>query len=89
MKVKESLLRYRAVTVTLIDVVRTSETSVCSNETTLHYIPEGSHRHTRRRDNLKSHICEGDLFCKVTTNVRHSREICVSFRFGSHSKWAM
>jgi len=39
-----------------MEAVRSSETSVCSNETTRRYIPEGSHLHTRRRDNLKSHI---------------------------------
>jgi len=29
-------------------------THICSNETTRHYIPEGSNLHTRRRENLKS-----------------------------------
>jgi hypothetical protein len=43
------------ITVTLImEAVRTSETSVYS-ETTRCYIPERSHLHTRRRENLKSH----------------------------------
>jgi hypothetical protein len=37
------------------DEVRTSETSVCYNETTRRYIGEGSNLHTRRRKNLKSH----------------------------------
>jgi hypothetical protein len=36
-------------------VVRTSETSVYSSETTRGYIPEVSHLHTQRRENLKSY----------------------------------
>jgi hypothetical protein len=39
----------------MMEAVRTSETSVYSNETTWRYIPEGSHIHTRRRENLKAH----------------------------------
>jgi hypothetical protein len=38
----------------IIEAVRTSETSVCFNKTTLRYIPEGCRLHTRRRENLKS-----------------------------------
>jgi hypothetical protein len=40
----------------MMEAVRTSETSVYSSETTLRYIPAGYHLHTRRRENLKSHI---------------------------------
>jgi len=36
----------------MMEAVRTSETSVYS-ETTRHYIPEGSHLHTRSRESLK------------------------------------
>jgi hypothetical protein len=36
--------------------VNTSETSVNFYQTTLHNIPEDSHLHTRRRENLKSHV---------------------------------
>jgi hypothetical protein len=39
----------------MMEAVRTSETSVYSNKTTRHYIPEGCHHQTRRRENLKSH----------------------------------
>jgi hypothetical protein len=39
----------------VMEAVRTSETSVCFNDTTRRYIPEGCHFHTRRRENLKSH----------------------------------
>jgi hypothetical protein len=35
---------------------RTSELPVYSNETTRRYMIEGSHLHTRRRENLKSHM---------------------------------
>jgi hypothetical protein len=38
-----------------MEAVRTSETSVHSNETTLRYISEDSKLHTRRCENLKSH----------------------------------
>jgi hypothetical protein len=39
----------------MMEAVRTSETSVYSNEITRRYIPEGSHLHNRRRENLKSY----------------------------------
>jgi hypothetical protein len=42
----------------MMKAVRTSETSVYS-ETTRRYIPEGSHVHARRRENLKSHKIVG------------------------------
>jgi hypothetical protein len=38
----------------MMKAVRTSETSIRSNQTTRHYIPEGSRLHTCRRENLKS-----------------------------------
>jgi hypothetical protein len=40
----------------MMEAVRTSEKSVNFNVTTRRYIPEYSKLHTRRRDNLKSHI---------------------------------
>jgi hypothetical protein len=40
----------------MMDAVRTSKTSVNFNVTTRHYIPEDFNLHTRRRENLKSHI---------------------------------
>jgi hypothetical protein len=40
----------------LMEAVRASETSVNFNVTTRYYIPEDSKLHTRRRDNLKSHM---------------------------------
>jgi hypothetical protein len=39
----------------MIEAVRTSETSVYSNETARLYIPEDSTLHNSRRENLKSH----------------------------------
>jgi hypothetical protein len=39
----------------MMEAVRTCETSVYSNKTTRRYIPEGSHLHIYRRENLKSH----------------------------------
>jgi hypothetical protein len=41
--------------ITLMEAVRTSETSVNYNMTTRRYIPEDYHLHTRHRKNLKSH----------------------------------
>jgi hypothetical protein len=40
----------------MMEAVRTSETSVNFNVTTRRYIPEDSKLHTRRLENLKSHI---------------------------------
>jgi hypothetical protein len=40
-----------------------SETSVYFHETARHYIPESCHPHTRRRDNLKSHLFPFIHFC--------------------------
>jgi hypothetical protein len=40
----------------MMEAAHTSETSVYSNESTWRYIPEGSNLHTRRRENLKSHM---------------------------------
>jgi hypothetical protein len=41
----------------MMAAVLTSETPVHLNETTRRYIPEDSHLHTRRRENLKSQTC--------------------------------
>jgi hypothetical protein len=40
----------------MIETVYTSETSVKFYQTSRRNIPEDSHLHTRRRENLKSHI---------------------------------
>jgi hypothetical protein len=42
--------------VLMIEVVRTSETSVYFNESTLGCIQERYHLHIHRRENLESHI---------------------------------
>jgi hypothetical protein len=39
----------------MLEVVRTSETSVTVNVTTWRWIPEDFKLHTRSRENLKSH----------------------------------
>jgi hypothetical protein len=39
----------------MMEAVSTSETSVSFYQTTLRYIPEDSHFHTRRHENLISH----------------------------------
>jgi len=42
----------------MMEAACTSETSVDIDLTTRGYIPEDSELHTRRRENLKSHILE-------------------------------
>jgi hypothetical protein len=46
----------RGLFIALMETASTSETSVQFNVTTRRYIPEDSKLHTRRRENLKSHI---------------------------------
>jgi hypothetical protein len=46
----------RAMNAMTMEAVRTSETSVYFSEIIRRYIPESCHLHTRRRENLKSHI---------------------------------
>jgi hypothetical protein len=41
----------------MMEAVRTSETSVYFNENKWRHIPQG-YLHTRRRENLKSHVVE-------------------------------
>jgi hypothetical protein len=40
----------------MTEAVRIFETSVCYNEATWRYVPEGCHLHTRCRENLKSQL---------------------------------
>jgi hypothetical protein len=50
----------------MMEAVRTSETLVNFNVTTLRNIPEDSKLHTRRHENLKSHIFIHFLFLNDT-----------------------
>jgi hypothetical protein len=50
-----SEVRTSSIIALLTEAVRTSETSVNFNVTTLRYIPEESKLYTGRRQNLKSH----------------------------------
>jgi hypothetical protein len=60
----------------MMEAVRTSETSV-DNNFTLQYIPEdNSEHHTRRRENLKSHILK-KLFQREFKNVIIKGQVCV------------
>jgi hypothetical protein len=52
----------------MMEAVHISETSVNFNVITLRYIPEDSTLHTRRRENLKSHITS-QLTIKLTTKL--------------------
>jgi hypothetical protein len=63
----------------MIEAIRTSETSVYSNQTTRCHISEGSRLHTRCRENLKSHkvpivlidLLTADLYLQQT-NIQPS-----------------
>jgi hypothetical protein len=62
----------------MMEAIRTSETSVYSNETTWLNIPEGSNLHTRRRVNLKSHIHSTVGYATTndaTTNAEDLKEV--------------
>jgi hypothetical protein len=56
----------------MMEVVRTSETSVYFNETTRHSIPQGSHLQTRRRENHKSHVAY-ELMIRYVAPTRHCK----------------
>jgi hypothetical protein len=59
-------LGFRAVAL-MMDGTSTSETSVNFYLTTRRYNPEDSHLHTRRRENLKSHLVNlYGAFCLAT-----------------------
>jgi hypothetical protein len=58
----------------MMEAVRTSETSVNIYLTTRRYIAEDSKLHTRRRDNLKSHILH---FSSADTQFKSTpRSVC-------------
>jgi hypothetical protein len=63
------------------EAVRTSETSVYPNEITRRYIPEDSHRHNRRLENLKSYnLSTVDL--GFTLSVSFHRALYAHIRSG-------
>jgi hypothetical protein len=49
----------------MMEVVRTYETSVHFNETARCQDPENCHLHTRRRENLKSHVTLGSVLILI------------------------
>jgi hypothetical protein len=68
----------------MMKVVRTSETSIRSNQTTRYCIPEGSRLHTCRRENLKSNKVITIFFVNA---AKHS---FISWRFAAvviKQKW--
>jgi hypothetical protein len=54
----DSVQRSPCASTLVMEAVRSSETSVYSNETTRRRIPEDSNLHTRRRENLRPHAEE-------------------------------
>jgi hypothetical protein len=57
-----------------MEAVRTSETSVYSNETTRRCIPESCHLHTRRRENLKSRKTVAYFVNLIPKEIENKRE---------------
>jgi len=55
----------RVVIALIMEAIRTSETSVYSNETTRRYIPDGCNLRSRRREDLKSHISGADRLLRT------------------------
>jgi hypothetical protein len=53
----------------MMEAAYTSETSVYIQLRTRQYIPEDSELHTRRRENLKSHIINQGYFCDGTHRI--------------------
>jgi hypothetical protein len=72
-----------------MEAARTSETSVDIQLRTRQYIPDDSELHTRRRENLKSHILIGFFrpyihmleLCQQRADHRHFKTLVVSFLF--------
>jgi hypothetical protein len=63
----------------MMEAARTSETSVDIQLRTLQYIPEDSELHTRRRENLKSHIAIHQLApLKFETVLRRKTEVVMN-----------
>jgi hypothetical protein len=58
----------------MMEAVRTSETLVNFYETTRRNIPEDSHHHPRRRENLKSHKYFYHNFCVKEKARRTAQE---------------
>jgi hypothetical protein len=54
--VVEADKRFRGVIALMMEAVQICEMSVYFHETTQHYIPESCCLHTRRRENLRSHL---------------------------------
>jgi hypothetical protein len=64
----------------MVEVVRTSETSVHSNETKRRYVQEDSKLHTRRRENLKPYTLTLCSYLNARDQVSHPYNIFFSTR---------
>lgn len=56
-----AILREMQIIALAVAAVRASETSACFYKTARRWIPEGSHIHARRSENLKSNNCNMSL----------------------------
>jgi hypothetical protein len=70
-----SEVRAASIIALMMEAARTSETSVDIQLRTRQYIPEDSELHTRRRENLKSHIP-----CNIQTLKRRRFETLTRHR---------
>jgi hypothetical protein len=65
----------RGIIALMIEAARTSETSVDIQLRTRQYIPEDSELHTRRRENLKSHLIFTSICVSYQLPSPYSREV--------------
>jgi hypothetical protein len=61
----------------MMEVVRTSETSVNFNVTTRPYIPEHTKLYTRRRENLKSHMLSQNIYTLCTIQLTRLANVSI------------
>jgi hypothetical protein len=66
----------------MMEAARTSETSVDIQLRTRHYIPADSELHTRRRENLKSHIKTVSSFTNGLLRTDFLNSYCLSLGSG-------
>jgi hypothetical protein len=72
-----------SIIVLMIEAVRTSETSVNIYLTMQQYIPEDSKLHTRRRENLKSHM----YYVNVSISVLGDTVVLMTHQFTIWYSW--
>jgi receptor-type tyrosine-protein phosphatase gamma len=72
----------------MMEVARTSETSVNFYQTTWRNNPEDSHLHTRRRENMKSHGCVYN-HCQEILYHEVNPGLLLLYRVGEDGDWGV